>query len=149
MGSYANSNSTTNYKNTPLTLGNGDNPLGVAGSDGTQIGGSGNVSGSSNLGNTNLGPRASLVSNSTTLDGGAISQAFNFASNTFGILQDVINSNKDAHDHISGTATEAVAAHNTAMAAPTTTTATTSDNSKYIVWLGLGALAYFAWKAFK
>jgi hypothetical protein len=77
--------------------------------------------------------------NYTSLDGGAISSAFDFAMNTFAVTTDILKANVAAVDHINSTTTEAIQKANANALAVT-------DTNRYLVAGGLAVVGIVAIK---
>lgn len=142
MGSYALSTTATTYSNTPVTVGNGDNPNIITGSKGTQLGGLKNISGSTNSGNKSV--KVGDGSSYNVLDGGAIQAAMDLGSQSIGQIAQLTK------DVLAAQASGAVSALNFADKQATTAQAvaeknvnSSPDTVKYIIYavVGLG-LAY-------
>lgn len=144
MGSSSYSSSNTNYVNSPLSLQDNQNGVALASSNGTQLGGSGNVSGSSNLGNQTITTRGGTLS-INSMDGGAIQRAFDSTDKSIAAIADltakIVNNTSQANTAALQFTEKANAA---AVAASNPTgTAQTQTNYTLMVFAGLVAIYLF------
>ena len=165
MGSYSNSASESSALDkrqvtsenavgfTTDQRGNGNaTSLGNTGYNGVNFSGFGNKLESGNF-NYGVGARAGGNLSISTLDGGAIGSAFDFANKTLSsVLSMAISRDKEtaaAAVAVNDSATQAIqnAANQTAATAATAATAT-ADAEKYKKWafyLGIGGVAWWIW----
>lgn len=167
MGSSTKSTSSTSYLNTPLTLDNNQNGMALAGNTGLQLGGLGNVSGSTRSGNnsnnsttktdtkisesTKIANSGSFSTVNQTLDAGAIARAFESSDKSIAGLLDItakVLSNQSAAGVSALAVPDRIESSVVANADPATISKPESD--KTWVMLGVGAIvAYFLIKGFK
>ena len=145
--------SSTSYLNAPLQLDDNRGGVALAGNRDTQVGGLGNIAGSSSSGNvsssnnTNFG--FSGNASYSTLDGGAIDRAFDFGDNLVTILASLTKQNNAAQSSANSNFIGQTLANasNSQQPATATTNAQTGVKQyltpKNIVIVGVLAAAYF------